>query len=78
MANIRIEWLHDSHSCETCGTSYAEGARVFIDGALALDLKPVAHCYDGASYYDSDVYRRILTHIGHTVEPDDFENPVNK
>jgi hypothetical protein len=73
MAKIRIEWLHDSHSCETCGTSYAEGARVYIDGALALDLEPVAHCYDGANYYDAEVFRKTLEHLGHTIEPDATE-----
>ena len=69
MATIKIEWLTDSYSgCETCGTSYAEGARVYIDDALALDLAPRAHCFGGADYQDGEVYTRILQHLGHTVE----------
>ncbi|PJT22679.1 hypothetical protein CN884_11925 [Ochrobactrum sp. 30A/1000/2015] len=46
---ISIEWLGDTHDCETCGPSWAEGARVYIDGLLVLDLQPSAHCYDGVS-----------------------------
>ncbi|ANW00705.1 hypothetical protein [Bradyrhizobium icense] len=65
---IEIEWLHDSYdNCETCGTSYAEGARVYVDGALAVDMSPVAHCLGGAHYSDSDVYSAILKHLGHEV-----------
>lgn len=66
--NIHIEWLDDTHDCETCGSSWAEGARVYIDGQLALDLEPCAHCYSGASYQEGDVYRRILAHLGYSVE----------
>ena len=65
---IRIEWLSDDYDCETCGVSFAEGARVFIDGALAFELEPVAHCYDGAHYDQEAVFRRILEHLGHEVE----------
>lgn len=77
MASIRIEWLHDSHECETCGSSYAEGALVYIDGKLAIELQPVAHCFDGANYMDSDVYGRILAHLGHTVEDPRFSDEQN-
>jgi len=65
---ISIEWLGDTHDCETCGPAWAEGARVYIDGLLVLDLQPSAHCYDGVSYQEGDVYRHILEHLGHTVE----------
>ena len=68
MANIRIEWLTDSHTCETCGTSYAEGALVFIDGQLALDLSPTANCYDVEDYQPDVVFQRILKHLGHIFE----------
>ena len=65
---IKIDWLHDSMDCETCGLSYAEGAQVFIDGALVLDLKPAAACFDGAHFAQDDVYNRLLAHLGHEVE----------
>jgi hypothetical protein len=72
MAAIRIEHLTDSHSCETCGSSYAEGARVFIDGALAIELEPVAHCFGGANWDEFDVFIRIMEHFGHTVTDDAY------
>lgn len=68
MAQIKIEWLHDSHDCETCGSSYAEGARVWIDGKEAIELEPVAHCYDGANWSESEVFRRIMEHLGHSLD----------
>lgn len=68
MSAIKIEWLSDSYECETCGYSYADGARVYIDGIIALDLKPVAHCFGGNNYDDRDVFTRILQHLGHTVD----------
>lgn len=70
MSHIKIEWLSDTHDCETCGASWAEGARVTIDGELALDLEPHAHCYDGDNYEREDVFKRILERLGHTVEVD--------
>ena len=67
MSTIEIEWLYDSHDCETCGGSYAEGASVRIDSVEAISLKPVAHCFDGDHHNESDVYKAILKHLGHTV-----------
>lgn len=69
MSIIKIEWLTDTYdNCELCGTSWAEGARVFVDDALVLDLAPVAHCQGGAHYDQADVYDRLLRHLGYTVE----------
>lgn len=69
MSTIKIEWLNDTYdACETCGSSWAEGARVYVDDALALDLAPSAHCFGGAHYDQGDVYERLLRHLGHTVE----------
>jgi len=65
---LKIEWLVDDWDCETCGSDYAEGANVWIDGVLTLELTPIAHCYDGVNYPRTDVYKRILEHLGHTVE----------
>ncbi len=67
MAQIEIEWLDDSHDCETCGWSCAEGARVTINGEVALDLTPHAHCFGGDNYGRADVFERILSHLGHDV-----------
>lgn len=68
MATIRIEWLSDSHGCETCGTSYAEGARVFVDGKPVIELLPFADCFGGAHHDWPEVVDALLTHLGHTVE----------
>lgn len=68
MAEIKIEWLQDSGECEDCGPSYAEGARVFVDGALALDLRPVARCYDGLAWSREEVFAALLERLGHRLE----------
>lgn len=65
MAKIYIEWLADDHHCDTCGTSYASGANVHINDELAIELEPVAHCYGGAHYDDSDVFKAIIQKLGH-------------
>lgn len=65
MSTIHIEWLDDCHDCETCGPTYSDGARVTIDGVVALELVPHAYCFDGDNYDRDDVFRRILAHLGH-------------
>lgn len=65
--DIKIERLTDSYDCETCGSSWAEGARIFIDGALAFELTPHARCYDGDDYSDDQIFAKVLEHLGHTV-----------
>ena len=73
MAEIKIEWLSEHTDCDQAGCSggYAEGARVWIDGSLAIEMVPVAHCYDSVTYDSDDVYRAIFEQIGHTlvIEP---------
>jgi hypothetical protein len=68
---IKIEWLYDEHDCETCGSSYATGARVQI-GNDSLMFDPIAHCYDGASWTMAEVYESILKHLGHELEVEDL------
>lgn len=70
MAKINIEWLWDNHECETCGLSYAEGAVVTIkypDHDEVIEMKPVAACFDGASFESDEVFKRILKELGHEV-----------
>jgi len=67
VADIKIQWLTDSHDCETCGSTYAEGARVTIDGKVEVEMLPVAHCFGGDDYSPSDVFAAVLAHYGHTV-----------
>lgn len=68
LSKITIEWLSDSHECETCGHSYADGARISIDGAVALELVPLAACFDGDHFSEEEVYKRIIAHLGHELE----------
>jgi hypothetical protein len=65
--NLYIELLSASCECETCGTSWAEGAKVFLNGELILDLEPYAHCYEPTSHSPEEVYKKILEHLGYTI-----------
>lgn len=65
---IVIERLTDEHDCETCGSSYAEGARVYFNDELALSLEPSAYCYDSTDYDDSQILVQILEKLGHAVQ----------
>lgn len=64
MSKIKIEWLEDQCECETCGFSYATGARVYVDGVLNLDLTPCAACFDSTDHERSDVIVRTLECVG--------------
>jgi hypothetical protein len=71
VAKVRVEWLEDSHECETCGWSYAEGAAVYVDEKLILDLEPVAHCFGGQSFDRTDVFRKIIEAMGNELAEND-------
>lgn len=73
MANIKIVWLSDYYECETCGGSYADGARVYLDGELLVEMEPVAHCFGGTHYDRDDVYKKILELTGHEVKEEEDE-----
>ncbi len=68
---IRIEWVSDSHDCDDCGPSYAEGAVIHIEGREPIEMLPGAHCYNGVSYGATEVYTRILEALGYRVEHED-------
>lgn len=65
---IKIKWLYDSHSCEDCGYSDAEGALITFENGQQLHLKPVAHCYEGQSWEPEEVYTAILKELGYELE----------
>lgn len=54
--------------CETCGTDYAVGGKVYIDGELVIDAIPVAHCFCGRSFEVDELLVLALKELGHTVE----------
>lgn len=64
MSVIRIESLSDYSDCETCGSSYAEGYRVYRDGEIILDLEPFAACFDGTEYTIKSLFRELLPLLG--------------
>lgn len=70
MTDIRIEWLTDSTDCDQggCSGGWEEGALVYFDGELRLPLEPVASCTGGVGFSETDVLRRILAELGHTLE----------
>jgi hypothetical protein len=67
MTNIRIEWMTDSSDCDQAGCSggYAEGAKVYFDDKLTLDMSPKADCFGGVDYDKEDIFSRILAELGH-------------
>lgn len=65
--DIRIETARDTSECDCCGTCYAEGGTVTIDGVLVLDRPPAAACYDGESYSESELLVMALAKMGHPV-----------
>lgn len=67
---ITIDWLEDSFDCETCGTSYATGARITMYDGRELLLEPRAHCFDGISYSTEDVYKEVLHLLGFNLVED--------
>jgi len=56
--------------CELCGPSYAQGANVYFDDELKLELTPFAHCFDGTNYDRDEVYKRIIMEIGNLFDLD--------
>jgi len=67
MQEIKIKWLSDTYDCDTCGTSWAEGAEITMpDGTISI-LPAIAHCYDGESYDSTYVYEAILYKLGYKV-----------
>ena len=54
MKTIRINTSYDEYDCELCGSDYAEGGEVYVDGSKVAEVEPVAHCYNRvkASEYD--------------------------
>jgi len=67
MTEIRIEWMSEASDCDQAGCSggYAEGAKVYFDEKLVLDLSPSASCFDSVDYDKDEVFGRILGALGH-------------
>ena len=66
-AELKIQWLSDEYDCDQCGGSSAEGAKVYLNGKLILELVPTAHCFGGTSWTESEVYKLVLEQLGYTI-----------
>lgn len=67
MSEVRIERITDSHDCETCGWSYAEGAHIYLDGILVRSCEPSAHCTSPTHWDEEALMGEILSVLGHTL-----------
>lgn len=66
---MRIEIFTDADhcDCETCGSSYASGGRVLIDGVTVVDLPAIAACFDGQDHDVEALLVKALEAMGHVV-----------
>jgi len=67
---INIEWTQDTSDCETCGMSWADGGKIYIDGKMVDEVEPVAYCFGGTSAGEDELLVLALAHIGISVEVD--------
>ena len=67
---IEIETNSDTWECETCGSDWAEGGRVTVDGDLTLEADAVAHCYHGTHFSEMDLLVIALHKKGISVSVD--------
>ena len=70
MKTIEIKTMTDSHDCETCGGSWAEGGVVYVDGEEVLRREPVAYCYGVPTFSEHDLLVMALKKIGVEVKVD--------
>lgn len=62
---IEIEWSSDEYECDECGTSWASGATVYVDGEELFNEPAIAHCYGGSNLEIEDCFRKILEKLGY-------------
>lgn len=67
---IRFESIYDSHDCETCGSSFAEGGKIYFDNKLKFKFKPSAHCYDSEHMDERELVKKAFELLGHEVQFD--------
>lgn len=73
---IEIKTWTDSHDCETCGSSWAEGGIVYVDGKEVLRREPSAYCFGVPSFSESDLLVMALKKLGHQVLVDGHQYQV--
>ena len=65
---IQIEFCEDVHECDTCGNSWATGAKIFFNDELVLNLEPVAYCYGSKTWEEHEIFEQVLNKLGHKLE----------
>lgn len=73
---IEIQTSIDHSECETCGSSWAYGGAVFVDGKEILSREPLASCYGSPSFSEADLLVMALKKMGHEVLLDGSLYPV--
>lgn len=68
MKKLKIIWMQDCTHCETCGYSFAEGFKTYLDGELIDEFVPHAACYDGDSISEEETYIRLFKKLGFELE----------
>lgn len=61
---LEINWSYDEHDCETCGSSWSEGAVVTLDGTEILNKPANAHCLSNTYVTREDIFEAALKHLG--------------
>ena len=72
MKELKIEIITDDdiHECEICGSSFAEGGKVYVDGVLVIDKPATAHCYGSSDNSPSDLMVLALDKLGQSIYVD--------
>lgn len=68
MAKVKIECLSDYSDCETCGSSYAQGGRLWINDDLVWEVVPNAHCLGSDAYGLEEILIIALEKLGFEFE----------
>lgn len=79
MTKLRIVHLTDWHDCEVCGSSAAEGYKVFINDSKepVIERIPSAYCYDSEEFDSKQLLIDILNQFGHEVEIEEDYEQIN-
>jgi hypothetical protein len=71
MKTIEIFTTSDTSECDCCGTSWADGGVVYVDGVeKVLEIIPVAYCCGDVSVSESELLVLALSKLGISVRVD--------
>lgn len=70
MVRIDINTHTDTFECDMCGTDWAEGGQVYVDGEPILERRANAFCYGGTSFSPEDLLVLALHKLGVEVRLD--------